>query len=172
MTKRKLTSRRKALFIETLAANGGIVTGAAELVGVSRRRLYSERDSDREFAAAWAEAVERGIELLEAEAFRRAHDGVDEPQFYQGVVCGTVRKYSDALLIFLLKSKRPAVYRDYAKVEVERTDKQGPKWDLSKLTDEELFTLKELQEKATPTHDRRKDDTPGANAGRRAGDSK
>ena len=48
----------------------------------------------------------------EDEAVRRAHDGVDEPVFYQGKACGVVRKYSDTLLIFLLKGRRPEKYRD------------------------------------------------------------
>jgi hypothetical protein len=37
---------------------------------------------------------------------------VAEPRFYQGRLCGTVQKYSDALLIFLLKSRRPEKYAD------------------------------------------------------------
>ena len=37
--------------------------------------------------------------------------GVEQPVFYKGEVCGLVRKYSDVLLIFLLKGLRPEVYR-------------------------------------------------------------
>jgi hypothetical protein len=44
--------------------------------------------------------------MLEDEAKRRAHDGIDEPVFYQGEKCGVVRKYSDNLLIFMLKARR------------------------------------------------------------------
>ena len=32
--------------------------------------------------------------------------------FYQGQPCGTVRKYSNVLLIFLLKATRPEVCRE------------------------------------------------------------
>ena len=38
---------------------------------------------------------------------------MDEPRFYEGEVCGYVRKYSDTLLIFLLKARRPAKYQDH-----------------------------------------------------------
>jgi hypothetical protein len=37
--------------------------------------------------------------------------------FYQGKVCGHVRKYSDALLLALVRSREPS-FRDNAKLEV------------------------------------------------------
>jgi hypothetical protein len=40
-------------------------------------------------------------------------DGWDEPGVSRGGVVCTVRKYSAALLIFLLKAKRPDVYREH-----------------------------------------------------------
>jgi hypothetical protein len=52
---------------------------------------------------------------------RRARDGIEEPRFYEGAVCGHVRKYSDALLIFLLKARRPEKYSDKV-----TTTHQGP----------------------------------------------
>ena len=41
---------------------------------------------------------------------------MNEPVFYHGQVCGTVRKYSDTLLIFLLKGARPDKFRDNATI--------------------------------------------------------
>jgi hypothetical protein len=32
--------------------------------------------------------------------------------YYQGAQCGTIREYSDTLLIFLLKAKRPEEFRE------------------------------------------------------------
>lgn len=58
------------------------------------------------------EALDVGAGALEDEAVRRAYVGVEEPLFYQGKQCGTVRKYSDTLLIFLLKGAKPAKYRE------------------------------------------------------------
>jgi hypothetical protein len=63
------------------------------------------------------------MDRLESEAFRRAHDGVDEPivgrigKDLDGVVT-TVKRYSDGLLQFLLKAHRPEVYKDRVAQEV------------------------------------------------------
>ena len=54
---------------------------------------------------------------LEDEAIRRAREGVDEPVFYKGEHCGNVRRYSDTLLIFMLKARKPDVYRKRASIE-------------------------------------------------------
>ena len=56
--------------------------------------------------------MEQAADVLEREAWRRASEGVKQPVFYQGEVCGHVRKYSDVLLIFLLKGARPDKYRE------------------------------------------------------------
>ena len=56
--------------------------------------------------------MELGTEALEYEAVRRAYHGVAEPVFYNGVQCGSVTKYSDKLLMFLLKARNPAKYRE------------------------------------------------------------
>ena len=50
--------------------------------------------------------------MLEAEVIRRGAHGIDEPVFYQGKVVGQIRKYSDNLLMFMLKGLRPAKFRD------------------------------------------------------------
>ena len=57
-------------------------------------------------------AREGAADTLEAEARRRAIEGVEEPVFHKGEQVGTLRKYSDVLLIFLLKGARPERYRD------------------------------------------------------------
>jgi len=44
-------------------------------------------------------------------------------RFYEGQVCGYVRRYSDTLLIFLLKARRPGKYGD--KVTAEHTGPGG-----------------------------------------------
>ena len=72
------------------------------------------------FAAAWDDAIEDGTDLLEDEVLRRAKDGVDEPRFYEGEVCGHVRKYSDTLAIFLLKARRPEKYSDKVRATRQR----------------------------------------------------
>ena len=49
---------------------------------------------------------------------RRALEGGEEPVFYQGKIVGSVRKYSDTLLMFMLKARRPERYRDRVGVDV------------------------------------------------------
>jgi len=44
-----------------------------------------------------------GLEMLEDEAMRRALHGDMQPVFYQGREVGSVRKRSDAMLMFLLR---------------------------------------------------------------------
>lgn len=112
----------QAPFLESLAVCGH-VANSAKAAGVSRECVYKHRRTDPKFAEAFELAAELGARGLEDEARRRAHDGVDEPVFYQGVQCGTVRKYSDSLLMFLLRARFPAVYRD--RHQVELTGKDG-----------------------------------------------
>jgi hypothetical protein len=75
----------------------GVVAYACEQAGIDRSTAYKERQRNEDFAVAWADAEERGVELLEAEARRRAAIGVDRPVFYKGEVVETVKEYSDQL---------------------------------------------------------------------------
>lgn len=95
---------------------------SCEQARLSRVAVYDWRAADPQFASEWDEAVEFGTEELEEEARRRAYEGVDEPVFYQGTECGTVRKYSDTLLIFLLKGRRPDKYRERVSIDVNKLD--------------------------------------------------
>ena len=93
-------------FLKALAKSCN-VTAACRAAGIGRRTAYDWRNDDEAFAAAWDEAVEEAADALEAEAWRRGHDGVDKPVFYQGEAVGTVREHSDKLLEILLKAHRP-----------------------------------------------------------------
>ncbi len=105
------TPKKDALFLEALH-NGASISSAAKSAAYGRTSIYQWRKDNPDFAFAWDEAVDCGTDLLEDEALRRAKDGVDEPRFYEGKVCGYVRRYSDTLIIFLLKARRPEKYRD------------------------------------------------------------
>lgn len=128
-------------FLATLRQTGN-VSESARTAGVGRTFVYAERERDEAFAALWDDAVEDGMDTLEAEARRRGLEGWDEPVFGRvgkdedGRV-GTVRKYSDTLLIFMLKGGRPEKYR-------ERSDvRHSGKIDLGKLSDDELRAILE-----------------------------
>jgi hypothetical protein len=105
------TTKKSAEFLEALSQTCNI-TRSCEICGLPRRTVYDWRAADPEFAKAWEDALDKGADVLEDEAKRRAHDGVEEPVYYGGKQVGTVRKYSDVLLIFLLKGARPKKYGD------------------------------------------------------------
>lgn len=107
--------RRQFLDVLRMCAN---VTAAARAGGVSRASWYRLRERDPAFARDWQLALDAGIDALEDEAMRRAFEGNVEPVFYQGQQVGSVRKYSDSMLMFLLKARRPQRYRERVGVEV------------------------------------------------------
>lgn len=111
------TPEKEIAFLAALSATCS-VTRACEAAGLGRMTVYDWRKADPDFATAWDEAKRLGADVLEDEAVRRAHDGVDEPIFYKGDCIDTVRKYSDTLLIFLLKGAKPDVYKDRVQSEV------------------------------------------------------
>lgn len=106
MAARTFPRKQRSAFLESLALHGN-VTQAAHHAGLGRWKVYELRKQDAEFAREWEEALRESEDRLEAEAVRRAVDGVEEPYFYQGEQRGASRKYSDQLLMFLLKSRRP-----------------------------------------------------------------
>lgn len=103
-------------FITRLCQTGNI-SAACRKAKITRQGAYQSRDTDELFKAAWDEALIIATEALELEARRRAAIGVLEPVFHQGMQIALVRKYSDTLLIFLLKAHKPDTYRDNSHVE-------------------------------------------------------
>lgn len=83
------------------------------MAGVSRRRFYDWVKDDPEFRAAVAETEQIIGDKLEKEAIRRAVDGVQEPVgWWKGKPGGYVQRYSDTLLIFLLKGQKPRKFAE------------------------------------------------------------
>ena len=113
MKRLKLTKEIRERFLQALA-NTGNVTTAVAVAGTSRTRVYELRKADPAFASAWEEAEESAVDRLEDEARRRAVDGVPEPLVSAGKLVRdddgqpiAVRRYSDNLLLALLKARRP-----------------------------------------------------------------
>jgi hypothetical protein len=98
-------------FLVALAESGNVARSCKK-AKVSRQEAYRTRKEDKDFLMAWDEALGIAVGLLEDEAWRRAREGVLEPEFYKGEKVGAVRKYSDTLLIFLLKAHKPFLYRE------------------------------------------------------------
>ena len=102
--------RKQDLFLVALTDTVN-VTLACRRARIPRRTAYDWRDADEAFARQWDEALDEGIDLLEAELHRRAFEGVERPVYYKGEQVGTWRFYSDALAMFLLRAHRPERYR-------------------------------------------------------------
>ncbi len=101
----------KTRFFAALAECGN-VSHACHVAKVNRTTVYAYRQNDPEFAQSWEDALDEATDELEAEARRRALKGVEEPVYQGGKLVGKVRKFSDTLLIFLLKGLRPERYRE------------------------------------------------------------
>jgi len=93
-------------------AKCGVVARACKFADVGRTTHYEWLNDDAEYRAAFSEAHKTAIEYLESVAHRRATKGWLEPVFHKGAVCGHVRRFSDTLLIFMLKGAAPDKYRD------------------------------------------------------------
>ena len=103
------TPKKREQFLDALR-NTCNITKACDLAGLGRASVYEWREEDDSFAKEWEKALEMGADLLEDEAVRRAKEGVEEPVYQGGKLVGHVRKYSDTLLIFLLKGAKPQKY--------------------------------------------------------------
>ncbi len=88
------------------------ITHACKIALIARQRHYKWLEKDPAYAKTFEEAKIAATDALVAEARRRAVQGVEEPIFYKGKLVQTIRKYSDTLLIFLLKGALPEVYRE------------------------------------------------------------
>lgn len=135
-----------ARFLEVLAETGHVAR-SCKAVGLNRITAYARRAADEEFRKAWEEAHAIGLSVLEDEAKRRAFEGVEEPVFYQGDICGYKTQYSDNLLMFLLQGNNSKYKR---KQEITGAN-GGPLAVLAQLDDEGLDEvikqrLRELQE--------------------------
>ncbi len=132
----------KRIFLDVLSTTG-IVLSACRAASIGRTTAYAARGKDARFAASWDEALDEAADRLEQEAWRRAYKGVKKPVFgslgYRkgsGQI-GSIREYSDTLMIFLLKGARPQKFRDVAHgLNINITPEQ-----LLQMSDDDLDTL-------------------------------
>lgn len=104
-------------FLETLSRTGN-PSAACQASHLTRRSINRMRESDPAFAKDYDEAMEEAADLLEAEAWRRALEGVPQPLLRAGQpvfdaegVPITVRRYSDPLLVMLLRGCKPEKFQ-------------------------------------------------------------
>ena len=148
------TPEKEREFLDALAA-GLSVTKSSKACGIGRRTVYSWRSADEEFSTAWESAYEQGSDALEDEAYHRAVEGIEKPVgWYQGKPGGTVTEYSDTLLIFLLKGRRPEKFAESRRVHMtgQMKHEHSRNYDLSKLSDDDLNTVERIL--ASSVHDK------------------
>lgn len=109
------TDKKFGLFLDHLIECGN-VHDAARQADLTTKQIRKFRRNNPRAEQAFQEALDQGTDAIEAELHRRAVAGIMEPVFYKGRRVNTVRKKSDVLLMFLLKSRRPHLYRDNAPI--------------------------------------------------------
>lgn len=115
------TPEKEGKFLDALRSFPN-VSSACRKARIARRTVYQWREADAVFAVAWDDALAEGVDALESEALRRAQKGTLEPVFYQGEKVGSVRRYSDTLIIFLLKAHNPSRFTEMKKTELTGAD--------------------------------------------------
>lgn len=141
-TSRAVTRRQKWVktFLATLARTA-TVSQAAREAGVHKDTAYALRKRDAKFAKGWDDALEESNDVLRAEAWRRSVHGAENVVTHQGQLVlvwvdadGRVvppgdpaavrqaplveRRYSDQLLMFLMKAHDPERYGDRSQVDL------------------------------------------------------
>ena len=130
----------KQLFILALSKHASISEACLAQPWYQQSFFNDQRLQDTAFDSAWSEAYEHAVDALRLEAWRRAVEGVDEPQVFKGHFCYEydeetgkrtqifVKKYSDALLQMLLKRFDPA-FRD--KIQVDQNTNMSGSLDVT-----------------------------------------
>ena len=103
------------IYLQNLAKTGRI-NESAMLTGVPSMTIWNWRKKFPEFDAACNEARDLYRDTLLKEIHRRAVTGFAEPVFYQGQICGSIKRMSDALLLALAKKHDPEL-RDGPQVQ-------------------------------------------------------
>jgi hypothetical protein len=112
MQGKPLDPLQKQKFLQKLRSSAGNVSNAAKAAGISRSSAYEHKSNDADFSTSWDNVIDDVVDTMEQELYRRSTKGVLEPIFYKGEMVAKVRKFSDRLLEFGLKGKRPEIYRE------------------------------------------------------------
>lgn len=111
ITRIEMSKKKRKAFISALAVTGRPLEAAKAVGYASTQHLHKLRREDETFAEAWDEALESAGDVFKDEAIRRAVTGVLEPDYHKGEIVGYTVKYSDAMLMFIIKQNDPT-YRD------------------------------------------------------------
>ncbi len=141
----RFTEQRKEVYLNELRRTG-IKKQARIVANVSPSCVERHRKRHPEFQQAELDSLVSYCQKIEEEINRRAIEGVSRPVYQGGKQVGSIREYSDALLIRLAKRHIPS-YRDSIKVDQD-TNHSGAVAlglaDLSKLPREGRDLLRRL----------------------------
>jgi hypothetical protein len=144
-------------FLEAMQATGN-VSESCRRAGISSATAYNRRREDADFAAAWDTALEDATDVLEAEARRRAVEGVHEPVIYQGQLTPIFERDADGELVMVeydtgeTRDGQPVMGKRPKQLVIDGK----PQWlTVNKRSDALLqFLLKGLRKKyGTDTHE-------------------
>jgi len=138
----KFTEKKKREFLKLLSETGNISL-CAKLCNISHTTLYLQKNQNPDFNKSWEESIQFSSDQLESEARRRAYKGFLEPIWYEGQKVGIKRKFSDTLLIFLLKGLKPNKFRE--RTQTELIGKDGEDLNLLSLAKSKLTLLIDRQ---------------------------
>lgn len=127
----------KAAFLEQFRLCGNISQSCRAVGLTNRTEVYKWQERDDDFAGAYRQAELEAVELLEQEARRRAVEGTTRESgvYHQGQLVATEveTRYSDTLLIFLLKGLKPEKYRERLDLNVNQVVKAYAGFDPSEV---------------------------------------
>jgi hypothetical protein len=116
---RPYKSKKMKPFLEAFR-QCGTISRAAKAVGINRDTVLNWRNQDSEFEKLFINADCDIADELEAHAIERATTGVRKTVYFRGTRIGETIEKSDTLLMFLLRARRPELYRD--KCEHDRVE--------------------------------------------------
>ncbi len=150
----KFNEQAKKQAIRAYAATANR-TAACDAAGISLTCLEDHLKHDKEFEAKFKHAKGQYIEGLEKEALRRAVEGWDEDRMGAGGVLYGVKKFSDALLLHLLKKKAPEEHGDSMKID--QTTVVSGSLGLEQLSRESRDQLRQILERETDVEEESED---------------
>ena len=132
--------------IADIVAVGGDINTACRELGLGASTVRSALNPNSKsfcpsFLEKYNEAKQEWTQQLKVEATRRAVEGYEESVFFQGVEVGKQRKYSDTLLLALLKASSPE-FRD--RTEVVNINGNVDLNELADMTSEQRDQLEQL----------------------------
>lgn len=120
-----LEEKRKHIFLRVLAETANLKLAVDAAGYKTTAAVNRARKQDEDFDAAIIEASEAAADMIEAEAVRRAVQGVKKAVYFKGEIVDHEIVYSDSLLQTLLKAAKPEKYAERQHKTVDLTGKIG-----------------------------------------------